>query len=247
MSEPVAAEIVDVEGAELVPYEQPATLFGTSDPDAALERMKQIANVLVDVIRERKLFATIAGREHVTAEGWTTLGAMLGVVPVVVWTRPNESGDGYVARVEARTLDGRLVGAAESECSRAERTWKSRDAFALRSMAQTRAIGRALRAPLGQIVVLAGYEPAGAEELPNREREARAESASRSRVAPAEATKDQLAEIGALIRSLDECDPGIEWRGRAREIAGVPGDMLTKTVADMLIGKLREELAGAAG
>ena len=109
---------------------------------------------------------TIGGHEHLTAEAWTTLGGMLGVVPVVVWTQPNETGDGYLARVEARTLDGRVVGAAESECSRAERTWEKRDAYALRSMAQTRAIGSALRGPLGQIVVLAGYEPAGAEEMP---------------------------------------------------------------------------------
>lgn len=70
-------------------------------------------------------------------------------------------------------MDGRVVGAAESMCTRSEKEWgpnpsrgKPRDEFALRSMAQTRAIGRALRAPLGQIVVLAGYEPAGAEEMP---------------------------------------------------------------------------------
>src|SRR5829696_8340677 len=121
----------------------------------ALKRMAELATPLADVIEAKKLYATISGRRHITAEGWTTLGGMLGVVPVVCWTRPNETGDGYVARVEARTLDGRVVGAAESECSRVESKWKNRDPYAIRSMAQTRAIGRALRAPLGQIVVLA--------------------------------------------------------------------------------------------
>ena len=140
------------------PSPAPITLFGTSDPKVALQRMSDVATALVDVIKDRKLYARISGHEHITAEGWTTLGGMLGVVPVVVWTKPNETGDGYLARVEARTLDGRVVGAAESECSRAERKWKTAEPYAIRSMAQTSAIGRALRAPLGQIVVLAGYE-----------------------------------------------------------------------------------------
>jgi hypothetical protein len=47
-----------------------------------------------------------------------------------------------------------------------ERTWRDRDDYALRSMAQTRAIGRARRAPLGQVVRIAGYDPAGADEIP---------------------------------------------------------------------------------
>src|SRR4051794_31999780 len=145
-SEPVQTEMLPA----LIEETSPATitLFGTSDPKVALEKMSEVASVLVDVIKDRKLFARISGHEHITAEGWTTLGAMLGVVPVVCWTNPNETGDGYLARVEARTLDGRVVGAAESECSRAERRWKTADPYAIRSMAQTRAIGRALRAPL---------------------------------------------------------------------------------------------------
>jgi hypothetical protein len=63
---------------------------------------------------------------------------MLGVVPVVEWTRPLEDGAGWEARVQAFTLDGRLVGADESMCSRSESHWRTRDEFALRSMAQTR-------------------------------------------------------------------------------------------------------------
>ena len=238
MSE-TAAEVVDVESVELVPLEAapPANLFGP-DPERALKRMAELATPLADVIEQKRLYATISGRRHITAEGWTTLGGMLGVVPVVCWTRPNETGDGYVARVEARTLDGRVVGAAESECSRAERAWSRRDPFAIRSMAQTRAIGRALRAPLGQIVVLAGYEPAGAEELPNRERDAEA--------ADPMATDEQNAAIKTLLRTLEHADPAIDWPARAREYAGVPGRLLTKTGAEMLLEKLRGELAELA-
>jgi hypothetical protein len=235
----------DVVEGDLVPYEPaaPITLFGTSDPRVALERMAEIATALVDVIETKKLYATINGRRHITCEGWTTLGGMLGVVPVVITTRPNDTGDGIVAHVEARTLDGRIVGAAEAECSRAERTWKTRDPFALRSMAQTRAISRALRAPLGQIVVLAGYEPAGADEMPAEDPQPTEPGSSP--VAPVEAKPEQLAEIGRLIARLTELRPGIDWRERAQEIAGAPARMLTVTSATMLIEKLRQNLETA--
>ena len=115
-------ETIETAG-ELELYEPraPATLFHTDDPDLALERMAAIAKTLVDVVDQRKLFATINGRRFVTSEGWTTLGGMCGVHAIVTETRPNETGDGIVARAEARTLAGQVVGAAESECSRAER------------------------------------------------------------------------------------------------------------------------------
>jgi hypothetical protein len=63
-------------------------------------------------------------------------------------------------------LAGQVVGAAEAECLRSERTWKGRDDYALRSMAQTRAVSKALRGPLGFVVTLAGYEATPAEEMP---------------------------------------------------------------------------------
>ena len=244
------AEVVDLEPtAELDVYEPPPApnLFGP-DPEMALARMAELATPLADVIEKKKLYATISGRRHITAEGWITLGGMLGVVPVVCWTRPNETGDGYVARVEARTLDGRIVGAAESECSRVESKWKNRDPYAIRSMAQTRAIGRALRAPLGQIVVLAGYEPAGAEEIPSEPE--RPDSEWTSPAAPVAATKLQHEEIKRLVRTLDHADPAIDWRARAREYAGQPARMLTRTGARILIEKLRvdlTELTSSAG
>jgi hypothetical protein len=222
---------------ELVPIEAtpaaPITLFGTSDPQLALARMADVATALVDVIESRHLYATINGRRHITCEGWTTLGGMLGVVPVVTETRPNDTGDGIVARVEARTLDGRIVGAAEAECSRAERTWKTRDPFTLRSMAQTRAISRALRAPLGQIVVLAGYQAASAEEMPD---DADTGGPTPTNDKPG---RERLATIAALIRSLERIDPDVDWKERCREIAG-PSELMTKGAADDLIHQLQQ-------
>jgi hypothetical protein len=224
--------------SELAVYEGPPTLFGTTDPRVALERMSELARVLVDVVRSQRLSVRIGGRDHLYAEAWTALGGMLGVVPVVCWTRPNETGDGYVARVEARTLDGRVVGAAESECSRAETTWEARDPYTLRSMAQTRAIGRALRAPLGQIVVLAGYDPAGAEEVP---------AVVEAEPKPDLPTREQVEEIRTLVGALRRIEPETDWPSRCREIVGVPAEQMSGARAGFLVEKLQGQLAQLAG
>lgn len=153
---------------EIVPIEMPtapATLFGTNEPTAIVRSATAQAQALADVVRDRKLYSNIQGREYVRVEGWTLLGTMLGVFPVCEWTRPLEGGQGWEARVEAKTLDGRTVGAAEAQCSREERNWEDRDEYALRSMAQTRATAKALRIPLGFVMSLAGYETTPAEEM----------------------------------------------------------------------------------
>ena len=69
---------------------------------------------------------------------------MVGVTPHTVWSRPLPTGDGWEARAEARTLDGRVVGSAEAMCSAQERTWARKEDQEIRSMAQTRAMSKAL-------------------------------------------------------------------------------------------------------
>lgn len=237
MSE-TTAEIVDLEpeSAELVPYEPaPATLYGTRDPKTVRDKMVELADVLMDVVRTKQLAVRIRNREHLTVEAWTTLGAFVGVHAAIVWTKPNESGDGILARAEARTLEGALVGAAEGECSRVEHRWKDAEPYAIRSMASTRAISRALQAPLRHIAVLAGYEGTTAEEMPTEAAESAAD--------PVQPTAEQWGEIKTLLRSLEHADPAIDWPARCVEISGVPSRLLTRTGAEVLLEKLRAELA----
>jgi hypothetical protein len=145
----------------------PVNLFGASHAVDVIIAATDIAGPLADLIRRRGLASAISGREYVRVEGWTLLGSMLGVFPIVEWSRPVEGG--WEARVEARTRAGELVGAAEAECLRTERNWQSRDDFALRSMAQTRATSKALRLPLGFVMSLAGFEATPAEEMIDEE------------------------------------------------------------------------------
>ena len=167
-TEPIEAEVIS---REVVPV-QPTSLFAGDTPAAVAVRMRETASALKGIIEDahgsdgKPLLMTIPGKpgKYVRCEGWTTLGAMLGVFPVNVWTRETE--DGWEARVEARTTSGAVIGAAEAMCSRAENTWAKRDPYALRSMAQTRATSKALRMPLGFVMTLAGYEATPAEEMP---------------------------------------------------------------------------------
>jgi hypothetical protein len=217
-------------------------LFGTDNPKLVVTRAAQVADELARVIRNQKLSVHINSREHVLVEGWTLLGTMLGVFPVLSWTRRLD--DGWEARVEARTLAGAVVGAAEGECLRGERRWAKADDYAIRSMSQTRATSKALRQPLGFVMQLAGFDATPAEEMPGAGGADR-QPASRPATAraPERPTVEQLAHINALLAELAVQDPATDWRAKARELAGVSAEKLTREIADDLVGRLRAELA----
>jgi hypothetical protein len=100
-------------------------------------------------------------------------GTLLGVFPRLEWTRrirgseqADYQRDGWEARVAAIHVGyDRVLGIAENMCVRDEPTWKGREDYALRGMAQTRATSRALRIPLGFVMKLAGFEATSAEEM----------------------------------------------------------------------------------
>ena len=125
-----------------------------------------VASSLKKVIKDQKLAVTISGNEYVTAEGWSILGTMLGCSPYVVEVSEvptNKNGNiCYRAIVEIRQGNS-VLSRAEAI---AERNGRQKDRFAIYSMAQTRALGKAYRLCLSWIVKLAGYEATPAEEMP---------------------------------------------------------------------------------
>lgn len=158
-----------VVGGEIVPVERDdgVTLFGTSNPVEVIERSTQVADFLAKIIADRKLFAEIKGRKHVLVEGWTLLGSMLGVFPVMDDVREVviDGVHGWEATVSAKTRNGEVVGRASALCMRSEARWKTADEYAVSSMAQTRATSKALRLPLGFVMQIAGYDATPAEEM----------------------------------------------------------------------------------
>jgi hypothetical protein len=135
------------------------------EPDQVISRATAIAKPLGQMILDRKLYTEIKGRKYVRVEGWTTLGAMLGVLPREVEVKKLE--DGYEAQVELiRASDGLVIGRASAICLKSEKRWSTADEYAVRSMAITRATGKAFRLGFSWIIKLAGdYEPTPAEEM----------------------------------------------------------------------------------
>lgn len=126
-----------------------------------------VATSLKHVIDSQKLAVNISGNTYVTAEGWETLGTMLGCTPYVESVEEVSLGEkkhqyGYKATVSIRQGEHVLSRAS----AMAERNNSQSDRPSVYSMAQTRALGKAYRMAFSWIIKMAGYEPTPAEEMP---------------------------------------------------------------------------------
>jgi len=127
-----------------------------------------LATDLAKFIKENKLTTTVQGKEFVNVEGWQYAGSRLGIVPIVdhVINVSNDQEIKYQAKVTLFDMrSGQTVGAGFAICSSKEQGKKFYQEFAIMSMAQTRAIGKAYRNILAWIIRAAGYEPTPAEEM----------------------------------------------------------------------------------
>ena len=132
------------EKAAIIPLPPPVEIrlgsLAIADPKEMIHRAAGLATALSEIVNTQmdekgkpKLFVEIQGRKYIKADGWTTLGAMLGVVPVEEsCTRlPIESGfKGFEAKVKlVRMVDGAQVGGASAECTVNEKNWAGKDSF----------------------------------------------------------------------------------------------------------------------
>ncbi|WP_460924378.1 hypothetical protein [Pontibacter brevis] len=123
---------------------------------------------LAKFIKENRLYQNIQGKEYVNVEGWQYAGSRLGILPVVehVVNISTDEEIKYQAKVNLLDLRSQqVVGAGFAICSNREQGKKYYQEFAIASMAQTRAIGKAYRNILAWIIRAAGYEPTPAEEM----------------------------------------------------------------------------------
>lgn len=164
-------EIVNVETGEiLTPDIDRSLVFGTQDPAGIIKKATDIANQLADIVEKAKLYSMIKDKKYVRAEGWTTMAAMLGVFPSVEKCEKLERAPteiAYASVVVLKHLSGAIVGRGEAICSSAERSWGGRDEYAIKSMSQTRALGKACRISFSWIMALSGYEVTPFEEMGN--------------------------------------------------------------------------------
>lgn len=136
--------------------------------------MLQLSNELSKLIKEKGLSSNIQGKQFVNVEGWQFAGASLGLMPIITettdltrrGTEPGQVEIKYMAKCEVRNINtGQLVATGIALCSNFERTKKGFDEYAILSMAQTRAIGKAYRNLLAWLMKAAGFEATPAEEM----------------------------------------------------------------------------------
>lgn len=132
------------------------------------------ANTLKKFIFDNKLSSVIQDKNYVFVDGWKFAGINFGIVPIV--DEPVQLLDGetlatgkkeikYKCSCRLVRADGVVVGTGFALCSNKEHKKRNFDEYAIASMAQTRAIGKAFRNMIGFIMSAAGFESTPAEEM----------------------------------------------------------------------------------
>ena len=147
-----------------------ATVLGVS-PKELMNYAIEIADTLTDVLRKKGMTRKFGAGEHVQTEGWQLAGSLMGFTTDEGECRELDDGS-YEATVHLKsTASGRIVATATGRCGTDEPNWKTKPKYARRSMAFTRAIGRAYAQNFRWLIKLAGYEGTPAEEMPTHDAE----------------------------------------------------------------------------
>ena len=168
-------------------YEQQVTLpdYAILNPEipmsAKVEVATKVANTLAPLVREQGLAIKELNKknpeaEYVMVEGWEILGTFLGIVPVTTIIEEIKNKHGHTVGYKARgtlyqnpiikndeIVGGTVIARAEAQ---ADKSGFQKEMFAIASMAQTRALGKAYRMGLSWIMKMAGFEGTPAEEMP---------------------------------------------------------------------------------
>ncbi len=155
-------QLVTTESQNTVIENQP-----TFNPEADIEKASRAAKALMAVVKATKPL-TMNGKKYLYFEHWQTIGQFFNHTVGIEWTKEIKEGDiftGYEAKAVLYNKDGIIVGGAEASCTIDEKNWNGKPKFQLKSMAQTRAMSKALRSRFGFVPVLEGFQATPAEEM----------------------------------------------------------------------------------
>lgn len=134
-----------------------------------LSQAKKLGNELAKFAEANNLSIEIAGRQYMQVEGWQFIGTQMGLTDVVQSCErvptDNPKEIQYRAEVTIINQNGTVISRGFAFASNLERKKTSFEEYAVASMAQTRAIGKAYRNFLAWIVRMAGYEATPYEEV----------------------------------------------------------------------------------
>ena len=128
-------------------------------------QVAQMAIALKNFIIKNSLSVKIVDRDYVMVEGWQFAGSVMGLFPKIIKVECISPGKWMAEAVIIERKTGNVISTGFAICSKDEAKKRTFDEFAILSMAQTRAIGKAFRNLIGWVVKLAGYEGTPAEEM----------------------------------------------------------------------------------
>jgi hypothetical protein len=183
------AEIMIPQGDELLQVRM------GRNPETLIKEATLCADALMRVVKKNGWAINFGGKkDHLWFEAWAFLATMYRVTPRVVpgMTKFIEIGGviGYEAEAEAFHVPSQtIVSTGNAMCLNDEENWGLRPKyewrgqgnarervkvgevavplFQLRSMAETRAMSKALKGPFSWVVAMAGFAPNTVEEGPN--------------------------------------------------------------------------------
>lgn len=164
------------------------------DPEQAYREAQRLVNVVASMCTGPGYLVNIRGKQYPKIEWWTSVSASLGLFPRVLYSKriEREGEIAYEAKVEVHR-NGQVIASGEAMCSSREDRWCNADEYAIKSMAITRASGKAYRIPLSFLAVMAGLEATPAEEVPG-------DGSSGSNKDNHKATPRQLESLNTLVR-----------------------------------------------
>jgi hypothetical protein len=128
-----------------------------------------MATELKRIIEDNGLAVDCGGKKkHLELEAWTTVARIQNEQPHSKFVRCFQDFNGNeIIEAHAWVTDagGNTVSEADSFVSTEESRWKGKPFYARASMAQTRAMGKALKLRHSWIMVMAGYEATPADEM----------------------------------------------------------------------------------
>lgn len=178
------------------------------------DSMLGLSNELSRLIIEKKLTTNIQGKNYVNVEGWMFCGSALGLNPVITevtdltrrGTEPGQVEIKYMAKCEVRNINtGQLVATGVAICSNFEHSKKRFDEYAILSMAQTRAIGKAYRNLLAWLMKAAGFEATPAEEMDFAPADAPKKPSQTVQEVVAEIVEEEEVDIDAIKMEIANC------------------------------------------
>jgi hypothetical protein len=123
----------------------------------------------------------------------------------IEWTHridgQSESDIAYEARAVLKTMSGQVIGAAENMAAMSENKPWSKSLFSIRSMAETRAVGKAFRLNFGWIMKLAGYDAVPVEEM--------TASSQPAKITPETSTAATADNLNLKVETMDPNSPTV--------------------------------------